>query len=188
MANSSVDRPDLLALIGVFAIFGNSTFGGGTATIVEIERQVIDRRGWLTRPDSHLAYAVSRLTPGTNLLAYCVAVGWRLRGAAGAVLALLAVSVPSAVLAVLLTLFFSSWNEHPLTARALNAVLAAAVAIMLGTAWTMVRPYVEQRAYLRTFLFVVSGLVLAAAGALSPFQVLVTAAVAGALWPGAPRT
>src|ERR1700693_4041957 len=98
MATSSVNRPNLLALTSVFAVAGNSTFGGGTVTIVQIERQVIDRRGWLSRADSHLAYAISRLTPGTNLLAYCVAVGWRMRGATGACGALMAVSIPSAII------------------------------------------------------------------------------------------
>ena len=183
MDDSSVVRPELLEVAGVFVVSGNSTFGGGTATIVEIERQVIDRRGWLSRSDSHFAYVISRLTPGTNLLAYCVAIGWRMRGVAGAVVALMAVSVPSAVMAVGLTLFFASWTESALTARALNAVLAAAVAIMLGTAWTMISPYVKQREYLRTLLFAVSGLLLAVSGALSPFQILAVAAVAGALWP-----
>jgi chromate transporter len=187
MANPSVNRPDLLVLAGVAAVSGNSTFGGGTATIVEIERQVIDARGWLTRTDSHLAYAISRLTPGTNLLAYCVAVGWRMRGAMGAVVVLIAVSVPSAAIATVLTVFFASWSEHPLTARALNAVFAAAVAIVAGTVWTMVRPYVEQRNYVRTLLFGAGGLLLTASDAASPFQVLVIAAAAGALWPGAER-
>jgi chromate transporter len=188
MAHISVSRPPLPRVAAVLALAGNSTFGGGTATIVEIERHLIDRHGWFLRSDSHLAYAISRLTPGTNLLAYVVAVGWRMRGAMGAVVALMAVSVPGAALAVVLTAFVAGWAEHPLTAPALNAVLAAAVAIMAGTSWTMVRPYIEQRAYLRTFLFAGSGLLVALTGALSPFQVLLVALVAGALWPEGPRT
>jgi chromate transporter len=34
------------------------------------------------------------LTPGTNLLAFCTGIGWLLRGLSGALIALLAASVP----------------------------------------------------------------------------------------------
>src|SRR6476646_11982270 len=91
----TVRRPSLPALASVFGWYGNSTFGGGTATVVEIERHIIDEHEWLARRDSHLAYAISRLTPGTNLLAYCVGAGWRMRGLTGALVALCPTSVPS---------------------------------------------------------------------------------------------
>src|SRR5215204_3082746 len=107
--------PPLGGLAAIFAWFGNSTFGGGTATIVELEHQLIDRRQWLSRDESHIAYAISRLTPGTNVLAYCVAVGWRMRRLPGAVVALGAASLPNALLAIGLTRFFRSWVDHPLT-------------------------------------------------------------------------
>ena len=174
--------PPLGGLAAIFAWFGNSTFGGGTATIVELERQLIDRREWLSRDDSHIAYAISRLTPGTNLLAYCVAVGWRMRRLPGAVVALGAASLPAALLAIALTRFFSSWVDHPLTAHALNAALAAAVAIMVGTVWTMIRPLVQRHHYLRTLCFAVGAVLLATVAELTPFRILVAAAIVGAIY------
>ena len=173
--------PPLGGLAGIFAWFGNSTFGGGTATIVQLEHQLIDEREWLSRDDSHIAYAISRLTPGTNLLAYCVAVGWRMRRLAGAVVALGAASLPNALLAIALTRFFSSWVDHPLTAHALNAALAAAVAIIVGTVWTMIRPLVQRRQYLRTFCFAGGAVLLATVAELSPLRILVGAGILGAI-------
>ena len=178
--------PPLGGLAAIFAWFGNSTFGGGTATIVELERQLIDRRQWLSRDDSHIAYAISRLTPGTNLLAYCVAVGWRMRRSAGAVIALGAASLPNALLAIGLTRFFSSWVDHPLTSHALSAALAAAIAIMVGTVWTMIRPLAQRRQYLRTLCFAVGALLLATVAELTPFHILVAAAIVGAIYTERP--
>ena len=132
-----VRSPDLRSVASIFALYGNSTFGGGTATIVEIEKRIIDEHDWITREQSHVAFAICRLTPGTNLLAYCVAVGWRMRGLAGALIALAAASLPSAAIAVALTIFFAAWSTHRLTTIALHAVLAAAIGIMVGSAWTM---------------------------------------------------
>lgn len=173
--------PRLAGLASVFARYGNSTFGGGTATIVEIEKHIVDERQWVSRDHSHLAYAICRLTPGTNVLAYCVGVGWRIRGIAGAVVALTTASLPSAAVAVALTIFFSTWSTHALTASALKAALAAAIGIMIGTAWTMIRPAIQQREYVRTIGYGVLAFLLGVFHVLSPVQLLVLAALVGAL-------
>lgn len=174
-------EPGLAPLSSIFALYGNSTFGGGTATIVELEKHIIDEQRWITREESQLAFAICRLTPGTNLLAYCVGVGWRIRGFAGAVIALAAASLPCAAIAVALTVFFSAWSMHPLTTIALRAVLAAAIGIVVGTAWTMVRPYIDRGDYARTAAFGVLAFVLVTTGLLTPFRALVLAAVVGAV-------
>ena len=50
------------SLASIFALYGNSTFGGGTATVVEIEKHIIDEHQWITREESHLAFASSTTT------------------------------------------------------------------------------------------------------------------------------
>lgn len=182
---STVRRPSLRGLALIFGRYGNSTFGGGTATIVEIERHLIDEHEWLARRDSHLAYAISRLTPGTNLLAYCVGAGWRMRGLAGALVALCAASFPSAAMATVLTRFFALWSDRPLTAASLRGALAAAIAIMVRTAWTMMRPTMQDSTAIRTVVVAVSAFALVSVIGGTPVQVLLAAAVLGARWPGA---
>jgi chromate transporter len=169
------------SVASIFALHGNATLGGGTATIVEVEKHIIDERRWITREESHLAFAICRLTPGTNLLADCVGVGWRMRGVAGALVALAAASLPCAAIAVALTIFFAAWSTHRLTAIALSAVLAAAIGIMLGTAWTMIRPYIRRGEYARTAAFGVMAFAIVATGLSTPFRVLALAAIIGAL-------
>jgi chromate transporter len=187
MPVSGAPKTTLLSLARVLAASGNSTVGGGTATIVEIERELIDRRGWISRPESQVAYAISRLTPGTNLLAYCVAVGWRLGGSLGAGVALLAVSLPGAVAAVLLTFLVTRWKAQPALAAALSALLAAAVAIMIGAIWAMMRPFFLAQRWQKPLLFSLCGLLLAAFTSVSPLTILVTAAVMGAVVPDSTR-
>ena len=72
-------RPTLRAIASTFARYANTTFGGGSATIAVLKEQIVDRRTWLTPAEFHLSYALSRLTPGTNLLAFCTAAGWTAR-------------------------------------------------------------------------------------------------------------
>ena len=186
MTTPIVRRPALSALAFVFARSGNSTFGGGTATIIELERTLVDEQQWLRSSDSHLAYAISRLTPGTNLLAYCVAVGWRIRGAAGALVALGAASLPCAVIATALTAFFATWSRHPLTAPAMKGALAAAIAIMIGTVWTMIRRGTSRGRTIGMLLLAGAAFWCSAGPGLSPVPVLVAAALVGLVWPDAP--
>ena len=103
-----------------------------------------------------------------------------MRGVAGALVALVAASLPCAAIAVGLTIFFTTWSTHRLTAIALSAVLAAAIGIMLGTAWTMIRPYTGRGEYPRTAAFGALAFAIVTAGLLTPFRVLMLAAIIGA--------
>ena len=72
-----------------------------------LQRELIGRE-WITRADFALAYSLARVTPGTNVLAFCAATGARVLGLTGALAAVLAVTLPSAILAVLLTRGFET--------------------------------------------------------------------------------
>jgi chromate transporter len=181
-------RASLLTLARVLAGCGNSTVGGGTATLIEIERELIDRRQWLSREESRMAYAISRLTPGTNLLAYSVAIGWQLGRFGGAVIALLAVSLPGAVAAALLTQLLAGSKAHPALASALSTLLAAAIAIMIGAVWAMMRPFLADEGWRRSVIFAACGLVMSTWTTISPPALLIAAAIVGALTPQRPRT
>ena len=53
----------------------NRTVGGGMAAI-ELLRRSLTRRAGSTSGEHGVLVAVSRFTPGTNVLAYCAALGW----------------------------------------------------------------------------------------------------------------
>ena len=78
-------KPALARLAGVFLRIGNTTFGGGDPTMAALQRELVDRQAWLTAEDFALAYSLARITPGTNVVAFCVAVGARISGIGGAI-------------------------------------------------------------------------------------------------------
>jgi len=178
--------PTLAAIAGVFARHANTTFGGGSATVAVLRQQIVTRRGWIGDAEFDLNYALSRLTPGTNLLAFCTATGWTTRRWRGALVALLAASLPCSVLAVVVTAFYAELNGSALFQAALRGALAAAVAIMVSTAWVFAEPHV--RAAPRKALVVVPcAIALSLAGRLSPVEILLLAALAGLAWPAVPQ-
>ena len=174
--------PNLAQIAGVFARYANTTFGGGSATIAVLKEQLIDRRTWITPAEFDLAYALSRLTPGTNLLAFCTAAGWTARRWRGAIVALLAASLPCSLLAVLVTVFYDQLAGSALFQAALGGALAAAVAIMVSTAWVFAEPHVKAAPW-KAVVIVPAVVGLAWGVRLSPVTILLAAAAVGLAWP-----
>ena len=174
--------PTLAEIASVFTRYANTTFGGGSATIAVLREQILTRRGWIDEGEFDLNYALSRLTPGTNLLAFCTAAGWTARRGLGAVVALLASSLPCSILAVVVTGFYVELHDSTLFQAALRGALAAAVAIMAATAWVFAEPHVKG-APRKAMIVVPAAVALSLGTHLSPVTILLLAAMAGVLWP-----
>lgn len=142
-----------------------------------LQRELIGRQ-WITREDFALAYSLARVTPGTNVLAFCAATGARILGLAGAFAAVLAVVLPSAILAVLLTRGFESWRTHPWAMAAIGGTVAAVSGMMWASVWSLVKPYLGWRA----LLFTGGAFIAAWKFHVTPVPVIVVAAIAGYAW------
>src|SRR5258706_14603515 len=99
-AHTRLPGPSLTDLIRAFVRYGIFTCGGGSPPIAVLQDELVDRRRWLNHEPFQLSYALSRVTPGTNLLAFCTAAGWLLRGWTGALVSLPAASIPCSSLAL----------------------------------------------------------------------------------------
>jgi chromate transporter len=174
--------PTLAEIAVVFARCANMTFGGGNATIAVLKEQILTRRHWIDEDEFDLNYALCRLTPGTNLLAFCTAAGWTARRWLGAVVALLSSSLPCSVLAVVTTVFYVELHGSALFQAALRGALAAAVAIMVSTAWLFAEPHVKA-APRKAIIVVPCAAALSLGAHFSPVKILLLAAAAGILWP-----
>src|SRR5277367_1090212 len=131
-------RPRLSAVSSLFFRVGVTVFGGGDPTIAILQRELY-KRDWLRPEKFGIAFGLARLTPGTNMLAFCAAAGWYLRGIPGALAAVLAITIPASVLVVWLTRAYDLTVRYPLAQSIANALVAAAVGTMLGAAVQLVR-------------------------------------------------
>jgi chromate transporter len=173
----------LLRIAAVFTRYANLTFGGGSATIAVLHREIVATRKWIDETKFALCFALCRLTPGTNLLAFCAGVGWLVRRFPGAIIALLAASIPCSILVVIVTLFFEDWSHDPRAAVTIQGATAAAVGITVMTCWTIAKPYVRRTRWMLPALVVGVAFVLEVVFAVPPVRVLLGAAVVGALLP-----
>jgi chromate transporter len=183
IAVESERRPSLGRIADMFARYANFTLGGGSATVAVMHRELLEKLHWVSEADFTLCFALARLTPGTNLLAFCTGIGWVVRRVPGAVVALLASSIPCTAIVVLATALFGRWQDDRWAQAAIHGAIAAAVAITVKSCWTIARPHFKGRARLRVVLVAAAAFALYAGLAMPPVQVLLAAAAVGALIP-----
>jgi chromate transporter len=176
-------RPSLGQIADVFTRYGNFTLGGGSATTATVHGQIVTRRHWVTDQQFSLCYALGRLTPGTNVLAFCTGIGWLLRGLSGAVVALLAASIPCTLIVTVVTALFRQWQENAVAQAAIHGAVAAAVAITAKTSWTIAGPVYKGGARLRVVLIGAAAFGLYVGLGVPAIYVLLGAALVGAFLP-----
>jgi chromate transporter len=175
--------PSLIQIADVFTRYANFTLGGGSVTTAVLHRELLEKRRWLGKDDFTLSFALARLTPGTNLLAFCTAVGWLFRRGSGATVALLAASIPCALMVTVATALFSHWQDNRWAQAAIHGAIAAAVAITVKTCWTIAHPHFKGRARLRVALIATAAFLVYVWLAIPAIEVLLLAGFVGALLP-----
>jgi chromate transporter len=85
------------AIARVFAYLSLLTVGGGMAAFPEMKALVVDVHHWLTYPQLIHIYSIGQLAPGPNMM-MVAAVGERISGISGALIAALAFFVPTGIL------------------------------------------------------------------------------------------
>jgi chromate transporter len=176
-------RISLSQLTRIFLRIGNTTFGGGYVTIGMLGRELVDKRGWLSVEKFDLAFALARVTPGTNSIAFCAAIGSVLRGWPGAIAAVIASTAPSAVVAVVFIYAFEASQSNRIAMAAISGTVAAVVGMMWSTIWTILRPHVGNLARSLRVLLIAGGAFLASWWfAISPLPIIALGGLIGLLW------
>lgn len=122
----------LAALAVAFAKVGLFGFGGGPSFIPLIQREV-EARGWLTREAFLDAFAFGNSLPGpiaTKLAGY---VGYRVAGWIGALVALLALTVPTILAMVGLAALYVEYQESPWVAGFLTGLRPVVIGLLVYT-------------------------------------------------------
>jgi chromate transporter len=99
----------LLTLSAVFAPLSLVSFGGGPATIAEIQHQAVAVHAWVTQREFADLFAISRAAPGPGALLSTL-IGWRAGGWLGALTVSFAFFFPSSVLVCVAGHYWSRWR------------------------------------------------------------------------------
>jgi chromate transporter len=124
---------------GLFLTFlkiGATLYGSGYVLLAFLHDDFVSRLGWLTDRQLLDAVAVGQFTPGP-VFTTATFIGYLLGGLPGAVLATIAIFLPSFVFVAIVYPFVPRLRASPWTSRFLDGANAAAVGLMAAVAWQL---------------------------------------------------
>ena len=135
--------PSLAELFIAFATISLSGFGG---VLAWSRRMMVEQRRWLTAEEFNEAYALCAILPGGNILNFSVVFGSRIRGPAGALVAIAGLMGPPLLLVMIVGAIYAHYGDLPVLRRMLTGVASAAAGLMMATVAKMMRPLFRNRA------------------------------------------
>jgi chromate transporter len=105
-------------------------FGGVLAVV---ERELVERKRWLTREEFIEEWAVAQIMPGPNVVNLALIIGGRYFGLRGALAALAGMLALPLVIVLLLALTYSHFAGHPGLAGALRGMAAVSAGLIAAT-------------------------------------------------------
>ena len=143
-------------IFGVFLRLGLTSFGGPTAHLAIFHGEFVTRRRWLDEAAYADLVALCQFLPGPASSQTGLAIGYLRAGYAGAAMAWLGFTAPSAIIMVLFASGFAFGGNGE--AAWLHALKLVAVAVVAQAAWTMGRSLWTDRR--RTAIGLASAIVL----------------------------
>lgn len=125
------------------------------------------------------AFALARLTPGTNLLAMYALLGERLAGWRGAVSAVAMGTVIPGVVVVSLAALYARYADRPVAAGFMGGARAGALAVFVWAAVRLLWPQLMRQGG-RGYGFTAACMALVFIWPIHPFVMLVAGAIVGA--------
>lgn len=129
----------LVELALYFGLLSLISVGGMPSVMPEMQRFVVDVKGWLTPGEFIQAFAVGQAAPGPNVLIASL-IGWKVAGISGAVVALLAFCFPAAVLAWWVAELWDRFKDSPWRRAAQRAIAPIVVALILSGGFVIATP------------------------------------------------
>ena len=121
---------EFLELYLAFVKIGAFTFGGGLAMMPIMQRELIEKRGWLTEEELIDYFAIGQSTPGIIAVNVSTFVGYKRLGVLGGIIGTIGVVTPSWVIIMLLAGAISSVDKYPLAQKALKGINVAVAALL----------------------------------------------------------
>lgn len=119
-----------LELYFAFVKIGAFTFGGGLAMMPIMQRELIEKRDWVSEEELIDYFAIGQSTPGIIAVNVATFVGYKKLGWLGGIIGTLGVVTPSWVIIMLLAGAISSVDKYPLAQRALRGINVAVAALL----------------------------------------------------------
>jgi len=114
-----------------FVKIGAFTFGGGYAMIPLIQKEVVERRKWITDKEILEIIAIAESTPGPIAVNAATFIGYKTAGFAGAFLATMGVVLPSFVIIAAVSFVLRQFESLRVVQYAFQGIRAGVLALIV---------------------------------------------------------
>lgn len=132
-ATDVADHPRPRSLADLFISFTLLALQGFGGVLAIVQREIVDRKRWLTQEEFIEDWAVAQIMPGPNVVNLSLMIGGRHFGIAGALAALAGLLAVPLILVIGLAVLHTRFADSPLVAGALRG-MAAVCAGLIGAA------------------------------------------------------
>lgn len=119
-----------LQLFWTYLKIGTFTLGGGYAMLPLIQREVVERKKWISEEEFLNMIALAQAAPGLIAVNSAIFIGWRIGGWKGVCGAVLGAVLPSFLIILTIAILFREWKELPAVEAVFKGVRPAVVALI----------------------------------------------------------
>jgi chromate transporter len=176
-------KPSLKDIFVVFLKMGSFAFGGVYSMLAFFERELVQKRKWLSHEDFAESVVIGQLTPGPPIINAGIFIGYRLKKLKGAIATVIGQVLPSFILILVIAYLYIAYNDIPLMRSILKGVGAAVVGLISSVVYNMSKNFLKDY---KTILFAVATFLGLAVFKINPIILIVISAIAGLIvcWRG----
>lgn len=110
-----------------------------------IQREVVDRQGWIDEEEFLNMIALAQAAPGLIAVNSAIFIGWRVGGWRGVCGAVLGAVLPSFLIILAIAMVFQDWKELPAIEAAFKGIRPAVVALIAAPLVKMARTAIKAK-------------------------------------------
>jgi len=126
-------RPQPQSLTDLFVSFTLLALQGFGGVLAVVQRDLVEKKRWLTREEFVEEWAVAQIMPGPNVVNLALMLGHRYFGLRGALVALAGMLTVPLMVVLLLAMVYAQFAGHPGVAGALRGMGAVAAGLIAAT-------------------------------------------------------
>ena len=133
MPNEAAGRPRPQSLSDLFFSFTVLALQGFGGVLAVVQRELVEKKRWLTREEFVEEWAVAQIMPGPNVVNLSLMIGGRYFGLRGAMAALAGMLTVPLLVVLALALVYAQYAGNPQVAGALRGMGAVAAGLITAT-------------------------------------------------------